>query len=224
MSTTNSTTKSATITTVGGIKGGPGKTTTAINCVLYHALKGADVLLVDADEQETSTQFTRMRDHTLNGAVGYTAIKLTGANVRTQVLNLRDKFQHIIIDTGGRDTQSQRAALSISDVYIVPFQPRNPDFWTLPDVIELINDTRAIKTTEIKAYSFLNRADVRSEDNRDTAAALSEVPEIDFIDAPWTNRKSFANAMGKGLSVLELSDDKAQAEVNKLFDRIYANF
>lgn len=68
------------------------------------------------------------RDATLDGNLGYTAIKLTGDAIRAQMPNLKKKYDDIVIDTGGRDTRSQRAALIVADVYLVPFYPRSFDF------------------------------------------------------------------------------------------------
>src|ERR1051326_1349145 len=110
------------IYTVGGIKGGTGKTTVATNLAVWLARQGADVLLVDADEQESATDFTAFREQTLNGETGYTAIKLTGEPLRSQIMKLKGKYDHIVIDSGGRDTVSQRAALVVSDVVLLPFQ------------------------------------------------------------------------------------------------------
>jgi len=105
----------------GGIKGGSGKTTVATNLAVIRAGQGRDVLLVDADDQETATDFTNLRNERGEGTAQYTGIKLTGAAVRTEILRLAPKYQDIIIDTGGRDTSSQRAALSVADVLLVPF-------------------------------------------------------------------------------------------------------
>ena len=49
------------ILTVGGIKGGSGKTTVATNLACIAAAQNADVLLVDADDQETASDFTAVR-------------------------------------------------------------------------------------------------------------------------------------------------------------------
>ena len=104
------------IIVAGGIKGGSGKTTVATNLAVIRAAEGHDVLLVDADDQETSSDFTILRNERRSEGAGYTSIKLTGAAVRTETLRLADKYADIFIDTGGRDTTSQRAALTVAQV------------------------------------------------------------------------------------------------------------
>lgn len=206
----------------GGIKGGVGKTTLCLNFLNYlSATKQRDVLLVDADDQETATYFTTWRNSTLDGNIGYTAIQLSGEAVRMQVPSLKKKYDDIIIDTGGRDTMSQRAALAIADIYLVPFYPRSFDFWTITKVKHLVDEIRVINPG-LKVFSFLNRADLRSADNRDTADALKEIEGINFLDNPILNRKCFSNASGVGLSVFEIAnrDEKAISELTGLFDQL----
>jgi len=97
------------------------------------SVAGSDLLLVDADEQATASDFTAIRTEKL-GSPGYTAIQLSGSAVRTQVLQLAAKYDDIIIDAGGRDTSGLRAALTVANVAVVPFQPRSFDIWTLDKV------------------------------------------------------------------------------------------
>ena len=73
------------ITVVGGTKGGSGKSTVATNLTIMLTAAGHDVLLVDADDQETSTDFTNFREASRPGGAGYTCIALTGPAVRTGV-------------------------------------------------------------------------------------------------------------------------------------------
>ena len=206
----------------GGIKGGSGKTTVATNLAVIRSSHGSDVLLIDADDQETSTDFTTQRSEQLNGEAGYTSIKLTGPAVRSQTMRLKEKYQDIIIDTGGRDTSSQRAALSVADVLLVPFVPRSFDVWTLEKVSDLVAEMRQANPA-LKAFTFINRADPRGQDNNEAAEVLKDTQELQFIDTPLGSRKAFGNAAAGGLAVTELKpeDEKASEEIMILVQYLF---
>ncbi len=210
------------IVVVGGIKGGSGKTTVATNLTVLCSVNGRDALLIDADDQETSTDFTALRNEQLANGAGYTNIKLTGASVRNETQRLAGKYDEIIIDTGGRDTTSQRAALTIADVLLVPFVPRSFDVWTLDKVANLVGEIRVVNP-KLKAFAFLNRTDARGHDNDEAAEYLREGGEIEFINVPIGARKAFANAAANGLGVVELkpADPKANEEMLKLYEQVY---
>lgn len=206
----------------GGIKGGSGKTTVATHLTVMRALEGRDVLLIDADDQETATDFTALRNERLPAGAGYTSIKLTGAAVRTETLRLARKYQDIVIDTGGRDTTSQRAALTVANKLIVPFVPRSFDVWTLEKVARLVDEMRAANP-QLKAYVFLNRADPQGRDNNEAAELLREAGGLEYLDTPIGTRKAFGNAASQGLAVTELKqqDPKATQEINALFGYLF---
>ena len=210
------------IVIVGGIKGGSGKTTVATNLAVMSGAAGKDVLLIDADDQETSTDFTALRNEQLPTGAGYTSIKLTGAAVRTETQRLMSKYDRIIIDTGGRDTTSQRAALTVASVLLVPFVPRSFDVWTLEKVGKLVGEIRTVNP-QLRAYAFLNRTDPRGHDNDDAAEYLRESGELEFIETPLGARKAFSNAAALGLGVIEFKpvDQKAVEEATKLYQYIY---
>ncbi len=210
------------IVCVGGIKGGSGKTTVATNLAVMRAATGRDVLLIDADDQETASDFTILRNEKMPGGAGYTSIKLAGAAVRTETLRLAGKYGDIIIDTGGRDTASQRAALSVANVLLVPFVPRSFDVWTLEKVSGLVGEMRAANPGLI-AYAFLNRADPRGQDNDDAAEAMKDTPELLFLDMPLGTRKAFGNAAAQGMAVMELKpqDAKATEEMRILYGHLF---
>src|SRR3712207_5095581 len=110
------------ILTIGNTKGGVGKTTLAVNLAVARAAAGRDVLLVDGDEQRTALTFTELRAERL-GCPGYTAVALEGPAIRTQVRQLAPKYDDVIIDVGGRNTGSLRAALTVADLVLIPMQP-----------------------------------------------------------------------------------------------------
>ena len=206
------------ITVVGGTKGGTGKSTVATNLAVMHAAGGADVLLVDADEQGTSTNFTNMRNQTRPEGAGYTCVALTGKAVMTELRRLAPKYQEVVVDIGGANAATQRGALSVCDAYLVPFAPRSFDVWALERVAELVEEGRAVNP-DLRAYAFLNRADARGGDNAAAAEIIRDQSVLEFLPASLGNRKSFARAATSGLSVVELrpTDEKAIEEIGSLF-------
>lgn len=206
---------------IGGLKGGGGKSTVATNLAIMRAKDNRDVLLVDADDQETSADFTALRTER-EGSAGYTCIKLTGPLVRTQVQRLAHKYDDIVIDVGGRDTSSQRAALVIADLLLVPFVPRSFDVWTIEKVAQLVEEMRPANP-KLRAVCFINRADARGQDNAETAEVLRETKGIEFIPLSLGARKSFANAAAAGLSVVEIkpADAKAIEEMEMLYRYVF---
>ena len=213
------------IVVVGGIKGGSGKTTIATNLAIMRALDGSDVLLIDADDQETASDFTMLRNERAQAEATYTSIKLTGQAVRTETLRLADKYADVVIDTGGRDTTSQRAALTVADVLLVPFVPRSFDVWTLEKVGDLVREMR-VANPDLKAYVFINRADPSGRDNDEAADVLQETEGLEFIRTAIGTRKAFGNAAAQGLAVSELKpqDAKASQEMQTLYRYLYDIF
>jgi chromosome partitioning protein len=210
------------IITVGSTKGGVGKTTLALNIAIARALAGRDVWLIDADRQGTASTALAIRGEAGKQPAIATAHYPDGGQLRTQLLHQRGKFQDIVIDAGGRDSTALRAALVLSDLVLVPFQPRSIDVWAVADIAALIEEARAVRDG-LQAFGVLNMADTAGSDNEDAAAALADYPAINYLATPIRRRKSIANAAGNGMSVLEQTprDDKAISELNALLQAIY---
>lgn len=209
------------ILVAGGIKGGSGKTTLATNLTVIRSREGRDVLLVDADDQRSAAEFTELRAEEMEDT-GYTCIQLDGKAVRDQIQRLSDKYDDIIVDTGGRDTTSQRAALTVADVLVVPFGPRSLDIWTLERVEDLVADGRAVNP-DLEAYSFINRADHQGSYNEETREVLSDSEEVKFIEPTLGDRKAFAIAFDYGQSIVEYTprDKKAIREMRELYEAVF---
>jgi chromosome partitioning protein len=209
------------ILAVGNIKGGVGKTTLAVNLAIARANAGKDVLLVDGDEQHTAITFTELRTGQL-GAPGYTAVSLQGAALRTQMRQLEPKYDDIIIDVGGRDTGSLRAALTVAATILIPVQPRSFDIWAVDQMAELVKEAREINT-DLRALAVLNAADAQGKDNADAGEAVRESEGIALLPVIIGRRKAFPNAAAAGKAVTEHTprDAKAARELQALLKAIY---
>jgi chromosome partitioning protein len=193
------------VLTVGNTKGGVGKTTLAVNLTVALALHGLDVLLIDGDEQGTALAFTELRSKHVNPYPAYTAVALHGAAIRPQVRQLRGKYDHIVIDVGGRDSGSLRAALVVSDTILIPAAPRSFDLWGVDQTADLVLEARELNES-LAAIAVLNGADAQGNDNKASQEALSEVVGVTVSPCSIGRRKAFPNAAALGLSVLEYSE------------------
>ena len=212
------------ILTVGNTKGGVGKTTLAVNLAIARALQGRDVWLVDGDRQGTAQTAISIRSEAGTQPGIACATYPDGPTLRAQVKQQAAKFDDIIIDAGGRDSSALRAALVLSDVLLVPFQPRSYDVWALNDIAVLVDEARSVRDG-LRAVAILNCADPgeSSTDNLEAAAAVGDVPQFEYLATPIRRRKAFANAAGAGLSVLEQKpmDKKAVEELNALVAALF---
>ena len=206
------------IIVIGGIKGGAGKSTIAVNLAARRASEH-NVLLVDGDEQETSTLWAATRSENFpDRSPNLTCIQLRGRGARDEVLKLSAHYQDVLIDVGGRDTTTQRAALTIANLVLLPLPPRGPDICTLDKVSEFLDEVRTV-IPNLQAWAFLNRADPGGTDNRDAMQMISDTDGIELIAPRLGDRKAFPNAHTQGLSVTEVKprDRKAVIELEELY-------
>ena len=210
------------IITVGGQKGGTGKTTIAAHLAVLRAEAGKRVLLVDADEQQSAKLFSTQRKLEHADAVQYSADTHLDDAVRLEVRQKEDLYDDIIIDTGGRDSRSQRSALAIADLLMMPFKPRSLDLWTIEDMLKIIELMQSVNP-KLRPLSVLNQADVQGTENQEAEAMLADIVDIPYSGVTIVNRKAFGKAMAQGLAVHELrpTDKKAVREMAALYQCIF---
>lgn len=212
------------IVVCGGIKGGGGKTTIATNLAVMRSQAGKDVLSVDADEQDSASDFALVRNEVFaeQGGAGFTSVKLRGAAVRSEVAHMANKYDDVIIDAGGRDHSSHRAALLVADIYLVPLFPGSFDVWTLATVSQLIEEA-SVFNDNLKSLCFLNRADAQGSENEEAARIVKETVSLTYLDQPIGFRKAFRKAAAEGKAVVEFKpkDKKAIEEIQRLYISVF---
>lgn len=213
------------ILSVAHIKGGVGKSLLAVNVAAVLAQRGRDVLLIDSDEQGSATTFAEIRAE-LDGLSKFAAIRLYGAAIRQQMRQLTGKYNEIVIDTGGRDTGSLRAALTIADVVLIPFQPRSVDLWAGAQIGALVTEARQVNEG-LRACSILNMADAQGRDNEEAFDALKTIEGVEPLRLAVVRRKAFPNAFSNGLSVTDQTarerDPKAVDELLSVVNALYTH-
>jgi cellulose biosynthesis protein BcsQ len=110
------------ILVTGVVKGGTGKSLSVANLSVARALDGRKVLAVDADAgQHNLDVFMGVRDAAEIDPV--VSVATLSGSIARQIDAFRDRFDDIVIDCGGYDSQEMRSALNIADKWVLPICP-----------------------------------------------------------------------------------------------------
>lgn len=214
------------ITVFGGEKGGTGKTTLATNVAAMLAVNGKDVLLIDTDRQGTASLWATVReDEELEQRVA--CVQKFGKGLPTQVRDLAERYDEIIIDAGGRDSLELRYALGVADKAYIPVQPFQFDIWTIRQMDSLVEMAKSLNEG-LQASLILNRVSTNPvvREDKDTREFISQekFQNLVLMRSMIRDRISFRKAARDGLSVLELGQDrKAVTEIQELYEEIYGD-
>lgn len=206
------------IVVVGHTKGGVAKTSLALALAIRRASQGRDVLLVDADEQQTASKFAALRTSLEVSGAAYQTAAYVGRAVRDQVRTLAPRFQDTVIDVGGRNTDSLRAALMVADRLVVPVPPASFEVWEVETIDELVGAAK-VMNLKLDALSVLSMADHRrSRNNAEAVAALRDAQHVGYSGVMIHSRVAWQEAQAAGRAVFEMPrpDAKATAEVDAL--------
>jgi chromosome partitioning protein len=217
-----------TIFTVANTKGGVGKSTTTVQLSTGLAIQGDSVWVVDGDKKQNSALLS-LTNRINAGFPGIPAAPLSdGGSLRAQVNLQSPQYRHTVIDVGAKDSGALRAALTLTDVLVVPFSPSAYDLWEYENMIDLVKEAQEYRKQQelpsIKLVPFLNKAEAYDGEGSDNATAIADVQAHGFQVAPVRlgNRKAIDRASAAGLNVSEYkpADPKARDEVFRLVEHL----
>ena len=205
-------------------KGGAGKTTVATTIAAMLAQNNRDVLLLDTDTQSTSTEWGYLRDEA-NTYPRVTVLQKTGA-VNKEVAKLVSKYDDIVIDAGGRDSEEMRSALLVAHAWYIPVRASQFDIWTISKVSKIYEQMSGFNP-ELRPKVLVNGASTHAShnDRKLVEDVVIEVTDsIAVSQCVLSERSAFRKAASMGCCVTELMgknfDKKAAAEATALYEEI----
>ena len=210
------------------LKGGEGKSLVACQLASWFA-QGHRPFLIDSDEQETSYEYSKIRAENQR-VKQFDCMKLTGIDVRKKVLEMEGKYSIIIIDAGGRHTESLRAVLSVCDAVFIPVTPSSESLWSLsrqlsnssPKLLDVVIEMKQANPN-LKVFSFINRGDVQGNSNQEVAEYLEKLDELEHIDVTLQNRRAYRNSITQGLALNEQKGRYRDLKAINEFEKLYNN-
>ena len=243
-------------------KGGVGKSTLTLNIQSVIAemkgennkALGLNVLVVDGDDQQTTTKTLVERSNLMKNA------ELQGLNVKgcpkliapvehifkdhdieSYVNIVKNRHDFILIDTKGADSDSSREVITFADILIVPLSPYGFDKQSLIDTLTQVKKAKTYNKKMLVMIVF-NKVDKSAtaknrEGRADVAASVESVFNkngktatdygVFICDTELSYKPRFYSEMTKGLTVFEAAKGKSydpRNEYNKLMDEIQVRY
>jgi chromosome partitioning protein len=204
----------------GGEKGGTGKSTLATNLAVWLVRHGSDVLLVDTDQQRTASHWVDRRN-VLNG-IGTVHCAERRGNVFHALRDLAKRYDEVIVDAGGRDSEELRTAMVGAHHLYMPLKASQPDLETSLHMDELVKLARGMNQ-DLQARAIISMAPTNPAINeaQEAMELLAELHEFALSRVIVRERKIYRDAIAEGRGVIEMGNEKAIAEVETLAKEIY---
>ena len=204
-------------------KGGVGKSTIAINLAYQIRKKYQDLLLLDLDSQNSAILFNQIRV-----SENLSTIEC----VREQDIEFdalinkysKNKNNLLIIDSGGYDSNINRAALIKADIIITPVGISQIEIFGLQKFRKILKEASEALGVKIKTNVLLNNVDSRSKNKlKDLRDYIKDNHEnFNLLDTIIYTRADYKNSYGDGLTVKEYNKKgSAQEEIKELTKEIY---
>ena len=201
------------IVLIGGEKGGAGKSCLAQNLAVYLQKQNRDVLLLDADPQGTTTDWIKERNEN-EELKNIPSVQASG-NIRSILKDLEKRYEDIVIDAGGQDSEALRSAMTVATHMLLPFRPKRRDLKTLGHMEEILKLVKTVNPDLIARAVITQCPTLPSQTPRilDAKDACNSFG-IQALNNITANRNVYDDVDENGLSVFEVNTDaKAKAEI-----------
>lgn len=195
-------------------KGGSGKSTLATNIATALHRQGKRVVLVDADPQGTARDWRAAspEDADLPPVVALDRPQLL-SSIKTLAADI------VVIDTPAKAEAMAANVIRITDIALVVIQPSGADVWASAATVKLLKQKQDVGG-EIDVAFLVNRTSGVTKLSKLIKEGAWNEYGFEQLESTLGNRVAFAQAMTDGLSVYDLQDAAAKAEIDAVITEL----
>lgn len=204
---------------IGNEKGGVGKSTIAVNIAVWRKRIGQDVIIVDTDKQQTTSNFITGRS--LTDLPKIPCVQKNG-DVYDTLIELSKRYEEVIVDAGGQDSIELRSALSAANILLMPLKASQIDLWAADRMNSLIKMAKT-HNRNLETFAVISMAPTNphiSETN-DAKELIADYENLNLLNIFIRERKIYRDAFVEGKGVVEMNNQKASDEIINLGKEIF---
>ena len=197
------------------IKGGSGKSTTAIHLVAFLVKNGFKTALIDCDGQQSVSAWA----NSVNTLEKITLFKSVDTDdIEDGIIELESNHDAVVVDTAGSSEEAMKIVISLSDHVLTPLAPSALDITSTVATLKQVTRARRRSAKEISATVFLNKVVKNTTLAKETRELLRGFEGIDFITVEIPNTQRIIRLASNGETAF---DSKSNQDIAKLYTELF---
>jgi len=196
-------------------KGGCGKSTLTVHFARWLQQCGSRVQVVDADGQQTPSDWLARLASPIPCQVVEQAYEL-----QELLPTLTEESGWVVIDGPATVLEMNWAIAAVCDLVVVPCQPTGIDLASLSQAVDLLSQIQQIRQLKPRSVVFINRAVSGTRLEQQAIATLAQQSTLKRLDVVVYQRQVIADAFSQGTTVFDQSG-KAARLASKEYDRLF---
>jgi len=201
-------------------KGGVGKSTGAVHAADHFARKGKSVILVDADAQQSSSQWvSELKETYPNIQLSSVAI-INPEDLFDKLPKLSQECDLVIVDGPAKSNEITKAILARCHLALIPCRESIVELRSSGDILRLIRQVRELRGDLPKAAIYMTQVKSNTVLLKEAQEALGDEPDIPLMKTIIYDRQVFKDAPGQATTVFGMTGKSAK-DAAKLYELLF---